>query len=422
MNTDGRAGPSGLARLVDEPQLFATQVWGRHAHLHHSPDSSAEQPAGFSDLLDLSGVDELLSTRGLRTPFLRVAKSGSTVPERFFTEGGGVGAAVGDQVSDARLARLFAEGATIVLQGLHRTWGPIVDFAAQLAEDLGHPVQANAYITPPQSQGFSAHYDVHDVFVLQLEGEKRWIIHEPVHRWPMRDEPWDVGGRKQRVAQAATQEPALDVVLRPGDCLYLPRGYLHAAKALEGVSAHLTLGVHVWTHDHLGKALTELALTRADDLRQPLALGVDVGDDAELVDSIAAVRASVHAAIDAVTDEEIADLLDRRADDTGRAAPILPLVQAAASRTPAPDAPVVLRRHLRLRRRPGDGGVRLHGRGVDVTIPVGSEVVARVLERVLDGNPYTPVALMQDSGADETQVMAIVRALLAAGVLVPAHT
>ena len=38
-------------------------------------------------------------------------------------------------------------------------------------------MQANAYITPPQNQGFSHHYDVHDVFVLQLAGEKEWTIH-----------------------------------------------------------------------------------------------------------------------------------------------------------------------------------------------------------------------------------------------------
>lgn len=332
-----------------------------------------------------------------------------------------MGAAITDQVSDARLAQLFAEGATIVLQGLHRTWGPIVDFAAELAEDLGHPVQANAYITPPQSQGFSAHYDVHDVFVLQLAGEKRWIIHAPVHPWPMRNEPWDAGGRRERVAVAATREPALDVVLRPGDCLYLPRGYLHAAKALEGVSAHLTFGVHVWTHDHLAKALVDLALPRADDLRQPLALGVDVGDGAELAAAIAAVRASLHAALDAVSDEEIADLLDHRADDTGRAAPVLPLIHAAASRRPAPDAPVVLRRYLRLRRTPFGGGARLRGRGVDVTVPLSSASVAQVLDRVLDGEPHTPATLMRESGVDETHVVEVVRALLAATVLVPAQ-
>ena len=39
-------------------------------------------------------------------------------------------------------------------------------------------------MTPPQNQGFSNHYDVHDVFVLQIEGEKRWQIHAPVLRGP----------------------------------------------------------------------------------------------------------------------------------------------------------------------------------------------------------------------------------------------
>ena len=72
------------------------------------------------------------------------------------------------------------DGATLVLQALHRTWPPLVEFGARLAAELGHPVQINAYITPPQNQGFAPHYDVHDVFVLQIAGRKRWRIHAPV--------------------------------------------------------------------------------------------------------------------------------------------------------------------------------------------------------------------------------------------------
>ena len=80
-----------------------------------------------------------------------------------------------------QLTALFADGATLVLQALHRTWPPLIEFTQQLAADLGHAVQVNAYVTPPQSRGFDDHYDVHDVFVLQVSGEKRWRIHEPVH-------------------------------------------------------------------------------------------------------------------------------------------------------------------------------------------------------------------------------------------------
>ena len=40
------------------------------------------------------------------------------------------------------------DGHTVVLQGLHRLWPPLIDFAGALTTDLGHPVQVNAYVTP----------------------------------------------------------------------------------------------------------------------------------------------------------------------------------------------------------------------------------------------------------------------------------
>src|SRR4051794_24901214 len=254
-----------------EPDVFADRVWGQEASL-----STREQlPAGFSDLFDLDTVDRLVSRQGLRTPFLRVAKDGQTFAASRFTRGGGVGATINDQVDDAALTRLYADGATLVLQGLHRTHGPLVDFGRQLTADLGHPVQINAYVTPPQAQGFSDHYDVHDVFVLQVAGEKRWFIREPVFRHPTRDQPWT--DRRAAVEAAARQKPLIDVVLRPGDVLYLPAGILHAAQAFGDTSGHLTVGVHTWTRAHL---LTELLrqLQDAEALREPLPLGVDVSD------------------------------------------------------------------------------------------------------------------------------------------------
>ena len=155
----------------------------------------------------------------------------------------------------------------MVLQGLHRVWPPIIALCQQLAAELGHPVQANAYVTPPQNQGFSNHYDVHDVFVLQIEGEKRWQIHAPVLEAPLRDQPWN--DRRAAVERRAQEPPLIEAVLRPGDCLYLPRGFLHAATALGGVSTHLTIGVHSWTRYALAEQLLSQALrTVAQDPRR----------------------------------------------------------------------------------------------------------------------------------------------------------
>ena len=248
----GRPDAGPLARCVGDPDAFAAQHWGRAPLL-------TRDRGGFRDLLDLDGVDELLSRRGLRTPFIRMAKAGEVLDSSAFTAPGGVGAEIGDQVRDDKVAALFGDGATVVLQALHRNWPPMIEFCTRLAAELGHPVQANAYVTPPASRGFSAHYDVHDVFVLQLAGRKHWTIHAPVLTDPLRDQPWS--RRSAAVAAAAQEQAVIDTVLEPGDALYLPRGWLHAATALGEVSAHLTVGVHVVTRFALVEALTALLAT-----------------------------------------------------------------------------------------------------------------------------------------------------------------
>ena len=138
----GFAEDSVLPRLiaVDRDQ-FASQYWGQQPLLSPADDLPA---SGFTELLNAQAIDELVSKRGLRTPFLRVAKNGATLADRTFSAPGGVGAGIADQVSDDKLVRLFADGSTLVLQALHRVWPPILEFCQRLAAEVGHPVQANA--------------------------------------------------------------------------------------------------------------------------------------------------------------------------------------------------------------------------------------------------------------------------------------
>lgn len=365
--TEEATGPLGaLPRLIRVPRAeFAADYWDRQALI-----SKADTlPGSFADLLGPAAVDELVSQRGLRTPFLRVASAGNTLGESAFTAGGGVGAGIADQVSDDKLMRLFAEGATIVLQGLHRTWPPLIEFCQQLAADLGHPVQANAYVTPPQNQGFNDHYDVHDVFVMQISGEKRWIIHEPVLRDPLRDQPW--GERRDEVAQAAQKPPLIDEVLRPGDCLYLPRGFLHAATALGGTSIHVTVGVHVWTRYALAEQLLQTALRSLatdPEVRASLPLGF-TGHDVDMAAQKADLAARLHQALDGVEPQQVADRVTHVHRSQQRAAPIAPLAQLDAIRTLDAATELVLRAHLSPTLEPtADGEAVLRSRAGVVTI------------------------------------------------------
>ncbi|MGW6027743.1 cupin domain-containing protein [Streptomyces sp. NPDC055099] len=369
---------------------FARDVWARTALL-------TRRASDFSDLFSAEAVDELTSRRGLRTPFLRVAKDGATLPESSFTSPAGVGATIGDQLDDTALWRMFADGATLVLQALQRTWGPVADFSARLSTELGHPVQANAYVTPPQNRGFDDHYDVHDVFVLQIEGTKRWLVREPVHPDPLRDQPWT--DRRDAVAEAAKSVPCIDTVLEPGDVLYLPRGWLHAAQAQGEVSIHLTLGIHGWTRHALAEQLAQaaLAILREDPhMRATLPLGVN-GPDGE----IDVVRERLVAAL---TKADPAPLFHRTRRGQGRPAALGPLAQLKAVDGLGPRSRVRLRGELEARLE----GRRLVTRVGWLDFP---ETDLPSVARLLDGEVRTADAL----GVE------LVERLLRAGVLVPAE-
>lgn len=394
--------------LLDE----FVRAWGSAALLATRAQRRGDD---FGDLFSLAAVDELIADRGLRTPFLRMAKGGATLPESSFTLGGGVGAGVGDQVSDDRVRRQFADGATIVLQGLHRTWAPLTTFGQDLAGELGHPVQINAYITPPQNQGFSAHYDIHDVFVLQVHGTKRWTMHNPVLRSPLRSQTWDQ--RAADVARAAAEPPALEATLAPGDCLYLPRGFVHAAKAQGEVSAHLTIGIHTWTSQHLAEALLDAAraaLVDDETVRSSLPLGVDVASVLEVSEATEGVRERLIAALRSVEPDAVAAALLGRSRAGQRPSSVPPLAQLAAAGTLGPDALLRLRPHLLTTLEPaGAGALAVRSRAGRFEVPAEHRPA---LEQLLSAGSLPVRELAASPDAART----LARTLLVEGVVVPA--
>ena len=191
----------------------------------------------FDDLLSVRDVERLLTETGIRTPGFRLVKAGATVSDYTTDLAWRPDPFTG--VADVR--RVLAEfeaGATIVLQGLHHNWLPLARYCRQLEAFLGHPAQANAYYTPRDSQGLPVHHDTHEVISLQVAGEKRWLVYEPVLKLPLKSQ-------RYRSSLGAPGEPVLDVTLRAGDTMYLPRGWLHQALTSGSDSLHITVGVNV---------------------------------------------------------------------------------------------------------------------------------------------------------------------------------
>ena len=208
---------SALDLLSGDAQVFLEKTWASRTHLHRA------DPADLVSLLSLEDVDHLLTASGLRAPALRLAKEGEVLPESAFTRRGAsiAGQPLTGLVDARRVLRLFDEGASIVLQGLHRYWPPLGRLVADLELELGHPCQANAYLTPPGSQGFALHSDSHDVFVFQTVGSKQWEIRG--------------------------QDGPEEILLEPGVSMYLPTGTPHAARAQQTVSLHVTIGINQLT-------------------------------------------------------------------------------------------------------------------------------------------------------------------------------
>jgi bifunctional lysine-specific demethylase and histidyl-hydroxylase NO66 len=139
-------------------------------------------------------------------------------------------------------------GCTIRLLCPHKHFQNVHAILSLLEHEFGNMVGANAYLTPPNgAQGFAPHYDDIEAFCCQLEGQKRWKVYAPLHKAARLPR---TSSRDYTPSDLREVEPVMDVVLSPGDVLYMPRGWIHQACTLpetsvspdgHGHSLHLTI-------------------------------------------------------------------------------------------------------------------------------------------------------------------------------------
>ena len=258
--------PAALARAVEplEVERFLAEHWERKPLVVPRGEEGR-----FDDLLSARDVERLITETGIREPAFRLVKAGETV-SGYTTDLSWRPSPFTGVADVPRVLGEFERGATIVLQGLHHNWLPLARYCRHLEAFLGHPVQANAYFTPAGSQGLPVHHDTHEVITLQIAGEKRWLVYEPVLELPLKNQ-------RYRSALGEPGEPVLDVTARAGDTLYLPRGWLHQAMTTDTDSLHITVGVNIrrWV-DEARAALDE------SEAQLPFRRTIDAADPPEL--------------------------------------------------------------------------------------------------------------------------------------------
>jgi bifunctional lysine-specific demethylase and histidyl-hydroxylase NO66 len=295
-NSDGGA----VERCVGDAAAFVRDHWATGPLLRRGAG-----PEGFDDLLSLDGVDRFLSTSP-RTPAFRLVKDGQPLPPAAYTKSGRIGSQPLADLADAgKVYDHFHAGATIVLQGLHRWWPPLTAFCRDLELFLTHPVQVNAYLTPLASRGLGVHHDTHDVFVLQVHGRKLWQVWDAAVPFPLPHQRKLPPG-----AEAPAGPPLVDAELAPGDCLYVPRGFRHAARTAQTASLHLTVGISTRNWNEILREVVELATEEAW-FREGLPLGF-ADDPAALASSLAERVAELRRFLDKVDLDRVAGRTARR--------------------------------------------------------------------------------------------------------------
>lgn len=215
------------------PSIFARDVQGKR-WLHSVGTASI-----FAKTFGWTQFNSFLNTnvKHLNYPIFRMAHEGKVIPWRALIEHASMqGEKFVPKLSVRKIKDQIAKGATMIIRSTNESVPHIKTLTQLLAKEIEEPVEANLYFSPGGFGGLGRHFDTHDVFVIQLVGEKTWTLTQPSHQWPLECQTY------------GKYEPPNDEVnqlrTRTGDVLYIPRGYWHSAIADSEPSLHLTLGVH----------------------------------------------------------------------------------------------------------------------------------------------------------------------------------
>ncbi len=122
-------------------------------------------PSCYAGLLGAEDLDTVLGTHDITHAEVKLVPGETDVPPRSYTHESG-------RIHPLEVASRFDRGATIIFGQLHRRVPALVRLCVSIGQIFGSRVQTNIYFTPPHAQGFQAHWDTHNVFVLQVAGKK----------------------------------------------------------------------------------------------------------------------------------------------------------------------------------------------------------------------------------------------------------
>src|SRR5262245_46031042 len=236
-----------------DADLFRSQYFGaRPVHIRRE---SRDEPAG---ILSWSRFNEVLAL----TPYwnedtLKVYFRSRAALRENYCETSDLRPGARAPINPARVKALLDLGASLIANQVHRVCPEVAAVAHMLEREFAARVAANVYCSFKGVQAFQTHFDLHDVFAVQAEGEKCWRVYEARADTPVN--PLPPGDEVEKWLTASRGRLLFEVNMKPGDVLYLPRGQFHDALTGAQASLHITFGVSPATGLTLFKLLESVA-------------------------------------------------------------------------------------------------------------------------------------------------------------------
>ncbi len=204
---------------------FLSQYW-RAEHLF--ADGSADR---FTTLLSWTSLNRLLEHHWRETYRFRLARQGRDLDPTSYTDTDGTT----PRIRATAVTDLLRRGATLSFYGVDELHEPVTRLAESFEDAFQAGTNVNIYAGWRGLHGLDLHRDDHEVFVLQIDGRKRWLLYG-----------FDIDAVSTGDLNASSTPPAgatVDRILTPGSLLYVPRGCYHLAVPMDEPTLHLTVSV-----------------------------------------------------------------------------------------------------------------------------------------------------------------------------------
>ena len=195
----------------------------------------------LKDVMNLKNLNKIISMHNYwdKSNFSLVLDKNIIPFPKFSTDGNALGFSK-TSPDPLKVANYIKKGASLVLNDLIYLSRETQFLADDLQIITNGKCQANLYFSMQSHQAFAPHYDTHDVFALHCEGEKVWNIYENFEQDPINHPIFknSLDERTKKCGKIIDQ-----VLLKPGDLLYLPRGQFHDALASKNGAIHIAFGI-----------------------------------------------------------------------------------------------------------------------------------------------------------------------------------